>query len=94
MREGKLTLPAIYAVNNTSKEEVKLWAQKVKEGTASASEIQSLVEYSKVSGGIAYAEKRMAELHDEALKLLSDWKNATVREALHHYIDYVMERKL
>ncbi len=94
MREGKITLPAIYAINNTSREDVKLWAKKVKEGTASASEISSLVEYSKVSGGIAYAEQRMAELHDEALELLSEWKNATVKEALHHYIDYVMERKL
>ena len=94
MREGKITLPAIYAINNSSREDVKLWVKKVKEGTASASEINSLVEYSKVSGGIAYAEQRMAELHDEALELLSEWKNATVKEALHHYIDYVMERKL
>lgn len=94
MREGKITLPAIYAINNSSREDVKLWAKKVKEGTASASEINSLVEYSKVSGGIAYAEQRMAELHDEAVELLSEWKNATVKEALHHYIDYVMERKL
>ncbi len=94
MREGKITLPAIYAINNASREDVKLWAKKVKDGSASTSEIQSLVEYSKVSGGIAYAEQRMAELHDEALQLLSNWKNATVKEALHHYIDYVMERKL
>lgn len=94
MREGKITLPAIYAINNASRDDVKLWAKKVKDGTASTSEIQSLVEYSKVSGGIAYAEQRMAELHDEALQLLSEWKNATVKEALHHYIDYVMERKL
>ena len=94
MREGKITLPAIYAINNCSRDDVKLWAKKVKEGTASSSEINSLVEYSKVSGGIAYAEQRMAELHDEALELLSEWKNATVKEALHHYIDYVMERKL
>lgn len=94
MREGKITLPAIYAINNASRDDVKLWAKKVKAGTASTSEIQSLVEYSKVSGGIAYAEQRMAELHDEALQLLSEWKNATVKEALHHYIDYVMERKL
>lgn len=94
MREGKLTLPAIYAVNHSTRDDVKAWARKVKAGTASADEVRLLVEYSKTSGGIAYAEKRMAELHDEAVSLLKDWKNDNVRQALHHYIDYVMERKL
>ena len=94
MREGKLTLPAIYAVNNTDSAEVREWARKVKAGEASADDISALVEYTKAHGGIDYAERRMEELHDEAVTMLSSWHNADVRQALHEYIDFVVERNL
>ena len=94
MREGKLTLPAIYAINRTDCADVREWARKVKTGEATADDIQNLVEYTKQNGGIDYAEKRMQELHDEAVAMLSAWKNHEVRDALHGYIDFVVERNL
>lgn len=94
MREGKLTLPAIYAINRTDCADVREWARKVKTGEATADDIQNLVEYTKLNGGIDYAEKRMQELHDEAVAMLSAWKNPEVRDALHGYIDFVVERNL
>lgn len=94
MREGKLTLPAIYAINRTERSDVREWARKVKTGEATADDIQNLVEYTKLNGGIDYAEKRMQELHDEAVAMLSAWKNPEVRDALRGYIDFVVERNL
>lgn len=95
MAEGKLTLPAIYAITRTDREDVRLWARKVKAGEASVEEIAQLVEYTKQSGGIEYAERRMKELHLEALNLLdSHWHNADVKVALKDYIDYVVERTI
>ena len=94
MREGKLTLPAIYAINRTDCADVREWARKVKTGEATADDIQNLVEYTKQNGGIDYAEKRMQELHDEAVAMLSAWNNPEVRDALHGYIDFVVERNL
>lgn len=95
MAEGKLTLPAIYAITRTDREDVRLWARKVKAGEASVEEIAQLVEYTKQSGGIEYAERRMKELHLEALNLLdSHWHNADVKAALKDYIDYVVERTI
>lgn len=94
MREGKLTLPAIYAINSTDRADVREWARKVKTGEATVDDIQNLVEFTKLNGGIDYAEKRMQELHDEAVAMLSAWKNHEVRDALHGYIDFVVERKL
>ena len=94
MREGKLTLPAIYAINSTDRADVREWARKVKTGEATADDIQNLVEFTKLNGGIDYAEKRMQELHDEAVAMLSAWKNPEVRDALRGYIDFVVERNL
>lgn len=94
MREGKLTLPAIYAINNADNQEVRALAMRVKSGEATADDIAALVDYTKAHGGIEYAQRRMEELHAQALSLLDSWHNAEVREALRGYIDFVVERSL
>lgn len=94
MREGKLTLPAIYAINNADNQEVRALAMRVKNGEATADDIAELVDYTKAHGGIEYAQRRMEELHAQALSLLDSWHNAEVREALRGYIDFVVERSL
>ena len=94
MREGKLTLPAIYAINNADNQEVRALAMRVKNGEATADDIAALVDYTKAHGGIEYAQRRMEEFHAQALSLLDTWHNAEVREALRGYIDFVVERSL
>lgn len=95
MSEGKLTLPAIYAVTHTDREDVKGWARKVKTGTATYEEMEALVNYTKQSGGMEYAEQYMMRLHDEAVKLLENhWQNPEVKSALRGYIDFVVDRDL
>lgn len=94
MLEGKLTLPVIYAIQHADNEHVTQLAACVKSGEASAAEIAELVDYTKSHGGIEYAERRMRELHNEALQLLDAWQNAEVRESLRGYIDFVVDRDL
>lgn len=94
MLEGKLTLPVIYAIQHADNEHVMQLAARVKSGDASAAEIAELVDYTKSHGGIEYAERRMRELHNEALQLLDAWQNAEVRESLRGYIDFVVDRDL
>lgn len=94
MLEGKLTLPVIYAIQHADNEHVAQLAARVKSGEASAAEIAELVDYTKSHGGIEYAERRMRELHNEALQLLDAWQNAEVRESLRGYIDFVVDRDL
>lgn len=94
MLEGKLTLPVIYAIQHADNERVTQLAARVKSGEASAVEIAELVDYTKSHGGIEYAERRMRELHNEALQLLDAWQNAEVRESLRGYIDFVVDRDL
>ena len=95
MMEGKITLPAIYAIKQSAREDVHRWAKNVKAGCATAEDIANLVEYTKQNGGIEYAEKRMKALHNEALSLLDKhWHNDSVKAALKDYIDFVVERSL
>ena len=94
MAEGKLTLPVIYALNNNPQyESMMTLAKKVKAGTINADEIAVLVEFTKRSGGIEYAEKRMEDYHQEALKYLDESvKDEAIRTSLKAYLDYVIQR--
>ncbi len=94
MAEGKLTLPAIYALNTTHDPEMMQIAYKVKDGTVTKEEIARLVEFTKANGGIDYAEKRMWELHAESMVLLdTEVKDSAIKESLKAYLDYVIERE-
>ncbi len=92
MKEGKLTLPVIYAVLQPGAEKWHEIALKVRAGKATEDEIKNLVEFTKQSGGIDYARHKMDEIRNSALELLSDEGNDEVREALQLYLDFVLKR--
>ena len=99
MAEGKLTLPVIYALNSTRDEAMTALAFKVKDHAATQDEIARLVAFAKEKGGIDYAERRMEELHAEAVALLdSIFKDDSpekqdVKRALLAYLDFVIKRE-
>ena len=93
MLEGKLTLPVIYALNNSNYESMLTLARKVKAGTVNADEIAVLVEFTKEQGGIEYAERRMEEIAEEARVFIEKYtKDKAVKEALTAYLEYVIQR--
>ena len=93
MLEGKLTLPALYALNSTHDKQAKEIAVKVKNGTATTDEIARLIEFTKEHGGIDYATKVMVEFKEKALSLLASMEDTDVKKALVCYLDYVVERE-
>ena len=93
MAEGKLTLPVIYALNNTYFESMHTLARKVKAGTINLDEIAVLVEFTKQNGGIEYAERKMQEFSGLCKKYIDEnVKEKAVKEALAAYVDYVVQR--
>lgn len=94
MREGKLTLPVIHVLKNTSDSEMLGIAAKVKDGSVTCDEIGKLVDFTKKNGGIDYAESVMSRFSDEARELIAGYSNDGVRAALKAYVDFVAERKM
>ena len=95
MAEGKLTLPVIYALNNSSYGSMQTLARKVKAGEVNPDEIAVLVEFAKQQGGIEYAERRMWEFHAEAAEFIEKRVgDPAIRAALSAYLDYVIKRTL
>jgi octaprenyl-diphosphate synthase len=92
MLEGKLTLPAIYVLNNSDDRSVHDVAKRIKEGSASPDEISNFVEFVKQNGGISYAYEVIDRFRNEAYEILSTYRNHEVREALRSYVDFVVSR--
>ena len=95
MAEGKLTLPVIYAVNNTDDPAIRQLAYKVKDQTVTPDEIATLVAYAKEHGGIEYAASRMREFYAQAQEFIDKYvEKQDVRQALQAYLDFMIERNL
>ena len=93
MIEGKLTLPVIYALNNSHMESMHNLARKVKAGTINPDEIAVLVEFTKQRGGIEYAERKMDEIAVDARFFIDKYvKEKAIKDALTAYLEYVIQR--
>ena len=93
MVEGKLTLPVIFALNSNKDERMMQLARKVKQRIASSGDIAELVAFTKQNGGIEYAEKTMANMHQEALHFIDEFvENEQISQALRTYLDFVIQR--
>lgn len=93
MAEGKLTLPAIYALRSTNNDEMYRIARKVKSHDVTQDEIKQLVEFTKANRGIEYAEKVMSELHESCNSFIRDnIKDKDIQESLYKYVEFVIQR--
>ncbi len=92
MKEGKITLPVIYALNKTNDEAFKKIALRVKSGEVTQDEIDALVNFTKENGGIDYAVKVMNDFADKAKDILSSYPDSDIKSSLVHYIDFVIGR--
>ena len=93
MKEGKLTLPALYVLNALNDESMKELALKIRALEATQDEINLFIDYVKRNGGIEYATQVMIDYRNKALALLPQTASEDLKEALTFYIDFVIERK-
>ena len=95
MAEGKLTLPVIHVLLTTQEPTMLAIARKVKALNATPDEIAQLVEFTKVNGGIEYAEEKMREIHSEARGFITGYiKDRELQDALTAYLDYIIARNV
>lgn len=94
IKEQKMTLPLIYTLNNCTKEEKKWLINSVKNHNKDKKRVKEVIAFVKKTGGLTYAEQKMAEFREEALLLLSDYPSSEYKDALTLMVNYVIERKI
>ncbi len=93
IREGKVTLPLLYALKKGRGEDVVSFLQIIHDKDFSQANVDALIEFAKKSGGIEYAESRMKEYRDKAMELLMQLPPSDARESLLSLADYIVDRK-
>lgn len=92
IKEKKMTLPLIYALNKAS------WMQKrkiiniVKNHNENPVKVAEVIAFVAASGGIEYATGRMNEYREKALKMLDGFPENEARRSLQQLVNYVIER--
>jgi octaprenyl-diphosphate synthase len=92
IREKKLTLPIIYALNNCDPAIKKKIIYIVKNENTQPDKVKYVIEQVNALGGIDYATKKMFAYRDEALSILHQFPQTDVRDALEELVRYTTDR--
>ena len=93
IRERKMTLPLIHALNVCDKETKKELINIIKNRNEESKYVKRAVELVIKNGGIDYAHKRMMELTEEALKYLSNIPESPSKKAIIGLVEYTTQRE-
>ena len=93
LKEKKLTLPFIYALNNSLPEKRRWLKNSIKNHNLNKKRIKEVINYVKEIGGIDYTTEKLNEFHKLALKDLEKFPKNKYRDHLKSLVDYVIDRK-
>jgi octaprenyl-diphosphate synthase len=92
IREGKITLPLLYALKTAPAEESAQYMDIITGQDFTPENVTALIDFAKRQGGIEYAEKRLKEYKQEAVKIISRLPESDARNSLLLLADYFAER--
>ncbi|KAA3437562.1 polyprenyl synthetase family protein [Rufibacter hautae] len=93
IKEKKMTLPLIYALQQADWLTKRRVIYNVKNNNGKADKINAVIDFVKKSGGLEYSINCMNNLHAEALKLLHTFPASPSRDSLEQLIRYTIERE-
>ena len=93
IKEKKMTLPLIYALNNASFFEKRKIINIVKNNNNDPKKVAEVIDFVIKSGGIQYAEQKMNEYKNDALLRLSLFSDSPSKTSLLELVKYTTDRK-
>lgn len=92
MREGKVTLPLIYALSHTESPRHGEMRRLADSDSLTTEQIETLIDFAKAEGGIEYAYATMERLRAEARSILEPYPDNEAKRAFLSLFDYVIKR--
>lgn len=92
VKEKKMTLPLIHALNTSTRSEKRHIINLVKNHSHESDKVREVVQFAKEKGGLEYTMNKMNFYKDEALQLLQTLPGNDSREALESLIHFVTDR--
>lgn len=92
IKEKKMTLPLIYALNKAGFLEKRRIINIVKNESENPKKVNEVITFVKQSGGIQYATEAMNNYVAETQTLLNSFPESPYRQSLHQLVQYTIER--
>jgi octaprenyl-diphosphate synthase len=92
IKEKKMTLPLIYALQKADKGTRRKIIRLIKSKSNDPKSVKQVIVFVKESGGIEYAKSVMDRYYKEAIAILETYPNSEFRESLNQLVTYTIER--
>ena len=93
IKEKKLTLPLIYALQNASWSKKREIINIIKRKSHITSKVNEVIAFVRQAGGIDYAKKVMEQFKDEALAMLAEFPDSEYKKSLSTLVSYTISRE-
>jgi len=93
IKEQKMTLPLIYALNNASEKDKKWLINSIKNHNKDTKRVKEVIYFVKNNGGLEYAISKMKAYQQSALELLQSYPSSPYKDSLELMVSYVIDRK-
>jgi octaprenyl-diphosphate synthase len=93
IKEKKMTLPLIFALNQAAKAERDYIINNVKRHNEKPEKVAEVIDFVRKSGGLNYAQEVMLRYRADAVELLRGFPDSEVRNSMEQLIYFVTDRK-
>lgn len=93
IRENKMTLPIIYALNHVEEDKKRTLMDILKNHNDNSKKINEAIEIVINAGGIHYAEKIMLDFANKALAIIQDLPETEAKKSIVALVNYTMKRE-
>lgn len=93
IKEKKMTLPLIYALNNASKSEKKQIIYLIKNKSDKKQAVQEIIQFVLNKGGFDYAQQKMEQYKRMSMDILMTMPENDARTSLANLLDFVIKRE-
>ena len=93
IKESKMTLPLIYALNNSEKSVRRHIVNIVRNHNTEEKKVAEVIAFVHANGGIGYATKRMKEYRQRAYEMLAGFEDSVYSESIRQLVNFTTERE-
>ena len=93
IQEQKMTLPLIYALQQTDRAERRKIFNNIKRHNKKPEKVKEVIDFVRNSGGLDYAKEAMYRYRKEAFEILHTFPHSETRQSMEDLVTFVTERK-
>lgn len=92
IKEHKMTLPLIYALNNSSSKDKRFIINTVKSYSDDKARVEQVINMVMAAGGLKYAKEKMHQYQDQAFNILNTFPASVYKDSLEQLVRFTTER--